>query len=294
MSENILSSSENFQARIVHDPFSEKPDGCWFGTVYSLATWVDSGSASILGQDSCVKTGFSVELASLWHLFRDMEVVESIFRDKVNVCDMCEQLIDRFGADIDGEVICDPDQEGAFHQPRYDFHENPIVGFNYLDRPNGKMVNIVTLEDLKHWGFESLEAYHALNSDKDPSDGNLDAWEAWADGDAYYVVIERKVAFHTEITTPEGDAIKPRETYEDWHEIDSLHGFYGFESAKEWAKESLASHEADGKLQGDFVCAECGRTGAGTFVVTVLDTEDGETTRTEVCRLCDDQLGHAD
>lgn len=38
-------------------------------------------------------------------------------------------------------------------------------------------------------------------------------------------------------------------------------------------------------------CAECGKTGAGTYVVTVLDAADPKHTRTEVCRECDEQVG---
>lgn len=40
------------------------------------------------------------------------------------------------------------------------------------------------------------------------------------------------------------------------------------------------------RIDTNFVCAECGTTEATTYVVTVLDPED-PTTRTEVCRACD-------
>jgi hypothetical protein len=38
-----------------------------------------------------------------------------------------------------------------------------------------------------------------------------------------------------------------------------------------------------------FACAECGTSGEGTYVVTVLDADDADS-RTEVCRNCDDAL----
>lgn len=39
-----------------------------------------------------------------------------------------------------------------------------------------------------------------------------------------------------------------------------------------------------------YTCAECGTTTAQTYVVTTLDYNDREGTRTEVCRECDDVL----
>jgi hypothetical protein len=39
-----------------------------------------------------------------------------------------------------------------------------------------------------------------------------------------------------------------------------------------------------------YACAECGTTEATTYVVTTLDPEDPRTTRTEVCRACDDEI----
>ena len=41
--------------------------------------------------------------------------------------------------------------------------------------------------------------------------------------------------------------------------------------------------------QGAYACAECGTTEAQTYVVTQLDPTD-DSTRTEVCRRCDDEL----
>lgn len=42
-----------------------------------------------------------------------------------------------------------------------------------------------------------------------------------------------------------------------------------------------------------FACAECGTTTATTYVVTILDPDDCST-RTEVCRACDDALRERD
>lgn len=41
--------------------------------------------------------------------------------------------------------------------------------------------------------------------------------------------------------------------------------------------------------QIEFSCAECGTTTATTYVVTTLDPED-PSTRTEICRACDNAL----
>jgi hypothetical protein len=255
MSEIIESTDGRYRARIEHDLYGGdfKPDGCWFGTVYTMELGWHEPRVEIIGQDGCVKTDLTGEISELWSNFRDMEQMERVLRGEFNVCDSCYAKLSRH----DGEVyawtseagpVC-PEWEGEdsdWHNARYDFTDNPIVGFDYIERNYGKMIVVITLKDLQHWGYESVADYQqsalkdADRTNPDPSYGILKEWEAWADGDVYYVVIEQRVGTRTIVTDLEtGDVIED-DTDEDWHEFDRLHGLIGWEYAEERANELLS------------------------------------------------------
>lgn len=248
MTEIITNEAGTKRARIEHDGFgyAMKPDGCYFATVYSLD---DRGrSAEVLGQDSCVETDLSNELATIWDDTRDMEDVEMILRGTENLCDDCYSVLRPYD-DSNGvytwtsaeSEVC-PEWEGEesdWHKPRYDFSDNPVVGFAYIERQDSKMVNIVTLADLKHWGFGSVEDYRITAGHDDPSHGNLTEWEAWADDEVYYVALEEKVTEYVRITDLAGNVIREAEDGEAWEEFDSCGGFYGIDAARESANDQL-------------------------------------------------------
>lgn len=112
------------------------------------------------------------------------------------------------------------------------------VGFDYFDTRDGKFVNIVTMADLNLWGFTSVTEHQEQTGNADPSSGNLDEWRAYVEGDVYYFSIEKRVTW-----TPDDPGFEARE---EWETVDSTGGFYGYEHARDTAREELAAAIAAG------------------------------------------------
>lgn len=246
MNDTIIEAG-HFRARIELDQFGYdfKPDGCWFGTVYTLEHRGWGGArAEVIGQDGCVKSDYSDEIERAWKISHDMEKVEGVLRGTVNYCGHCERELTYVksegewivkDAGVDASLYCPHRDEGEFCEEM--FSDYPVVGFGYIERDYGKMINVVTYADLKHWGYDDLDAWWERFPDTDPSVNNLKEWEAWADGDVYYIVIEERVVKHIEITNLDGDVIETRTSEEDWREVDREFGVLGHDWAIDRAKE---------------------------------------------------------
>lgn len=116
-----------------------------------------------------------------------------------------------------------------------------VRGFDYFDTQSGKYVNIVTDYDLKVWGWDLDPAQWPVVDgvrSTDPAEHNLDEWQAYSDGDVYFVTVQKRVTW----TTEDEDF----EDREDWEDIDDsvVGGYYGEKWAREAAIEALG-HYAD-------------------------------------------------
>lgn len=116
-----------------------------------------------------------------------------------------------------------------------------VVGVDSFDTRDAKYVNIVTRKDLEIWGWpEDPEAW-PKNDDgttREPTQGNLDEFRAWVDGDVWYWTIEKRVHWTTRDLEPDNDN-NERDT---WEEVDSCHGYYGDEYARQRALEELEEY----------------------------------------------------
>lgn len=238
--ENIENEGSEYRARVVvdEDSYDAKPDGDFFGTVYQMDR---DGSVSTLGTSYGVgDPDLGRIIGWAWSAERDMDHVEAILRGTLNVCAECGSGL---STEADWTETCPSgNEETDLHVPEYE-HES-VVGFDYIDRDYGKMLNVVTMADLKMWGFESVEEYRQKTGHNDPSHGNLTEWRAWADGDVFYIVIERRVLDRHTIVTMSGDVVQSTED-ETWEIVESLHGFYDSDYAKQEAAAMLAGFEKE-------------------------------------------------
>lgn len=237
--EEIHSNDGNYRAVIRTDFDGRAPDGDYFGSVLvgdmgDHRTVAQSYPATRRGVD------FADTLDALWADLRDMGEVEGVLRGTMNICEECGLVMTGY----DETTECEGDEDG-WHLKAWDFSEDPIVGFDYFDTRQGdKVINIVTLSDLKLWGFYSLEAYQKANPGLDPSAHNLDEFREWVDGAVYWVDLEQKMIEETNVHTMSSWATQtPINTYvtETWESTGELAcgGFYGAESALEYAKEII-------------------------------------------------------
>lgn len=125
-----------------------------------------------------------------------------------------------------------------------------VVGFDYLDRPDSKFVNIVTRADLEIWGWDpddpSSWPKHDDGTTYHPQEGNLKETEAWADGDVWGVRVEKNVTWSTD-----------DEDYDDhdsWELVPDtdVWGYFGEDNARDavtWALDHFAPRP----------CRKCGR-----------------------------------
>jgi hypothetical protein len=261
IAETVLSEDGNHRAQVILDQFSYdmKPDGDCYGTVLYQETGFYRGNVDVWCERYKSTDDMESAYSSLWDDFRDLDLIESVLRGKANVCEECGSSIDY---DDDGEPIeerCssapeDEADELSGHVERYDFSDNPIVGFDTTELREGRLVNIVTMEDLKTWGWETVEAFDeamtaAGRPGVDPSEGNLTDFEAYANGDVYFVTVERRVIETTQIRTLTQHVIREsiREAWEEREDYGTLHGYYSTESALEYAKSVI--EEIDNEIK---------------------------------------------
>lgn len=79
----------------------------------------------------------------------------------------------------------------------------------------------------------------------DPSElasGSLEEVIAWANGEVYGYILERKV---TGRKVYDGEDINDAEPFEEWQEVESCWGFYGRDYAEEEAKSEFKSYTED-------------------------------------------------
>lgn len=153
--------------------------------------------------------------------------------------------LDRWGAEVVGHAYSVPADDhdilSAWQHyqdmtlvERYLRMWHGVVGFDYFDTRDAKYVNLVTLADLKVWGWDSVDEYRAATGHDDPSHGNLTEWQAYVDGDVYGFSIEKNVHW-----TTDDDDVSDMDTWED---MESVWGFYGREYVQQAALEALAAH----------------------------------------------------
>lgn len=69
---------------------------------------------------------------------------------------------------------------------------------------------------------------------------NMDEYKAWCEGEVYDYVVEKRVTTTTIVRELDGTEI--RETVDnDWEDVDSCGGYYGYDYAEETAQEALAA-----------------------------------------------------
>lgn len=215
------------------------PDGDCFGAVIMF----DGGSASTVSQSNSAtqrREDYSEIVEALWRDLRDMAEMEAVLRGTMNICEECGLVMQGFDEGTECEGAMD-----QYHVKMHDFSDNPIVGFDYYDHRDGRtLINIVTLRDLKEWGWESLEAFQERRPGLDPSVYNLEEFKSWLNGEVFYVDVEEKCIERTEVRTVasgiKGEPIRvlTKETWEqtgDYFDY-SCGGFYGHEAAAEYAK----------------------------------------------------------
>lgn len=109
------------------------------------------------------------------------------------------------------------------------FHD--VVAFDYADfhRSGPTYVLVVTRAQVEEWGLTDVSK---------AAEGTLGIWEAWATGDTWAYVIERRMV--TEHRTLQGEVVTTTET---WMEEDRLYGYYGEDDATESALHALDDFE---------------------------------------------------
>lgn len=76
------------------------------------------------------------------------------------------------------------------------------------------------------------------------AEGSLNEVMAWANGEVYGYIVERRMIAYTTLTDPvTGDQASTR-TGSTWEEIDSCYGFYGYDYAAAEAKDVFEAHTA--------------------------------------------------
>jgi hypothetical protein len=247
IAESVLSEDGNTRAQVILDEHSYdmRPDGDCYGTVLYQEGGYYRSSVSVWCERHKSTDDVESAYCSVWDDLRDLDDVEAVLRGKANVCEECGEHLTYIEGEQAAKTLCPNRDEGndqGWHVERYDFSENPIVGFDITELREGRLVNIVTMEDLKTWGWETVEAFDEAMSAAgrpgvDPSEGNLADFEAYANGDVYFVSVERKVIEATQIKTLDQRVIREssRETWEEC-EDGTLHGFYSTEYALAYAK----------------------------------------------------------
>jgi len=251
--ETITTEDGNHRAQVILDEHSYdmRPDGDCYGTVLYQEQGYGS-RVSLWAERHKSTDSFEDAYETLWNELRDLRQVEAILRGTANMCE-CGRFMkyveseDEWipvGALVDADLLCAyGDGETEFCEPRFDFKDNPVVGFDTVELREGRLVNIVSLADLKIWGWESVEAFNTAMTEMDrhgddPSKDNLHDFEAYANGDVYLVTVESKVIETTIIKSLDQKVIRESE-HETWVEHDdhmTCHGFYGTEHALNEAK----------------------------------------------------------
>lgn len=113
-----------------------------------------------------------------------------------------------------------------------------VVGFDYFDLRDGRIICVVTLAELRAWGFKDVEAWREKNGGDPVAVGILKPWQAWVDGDVFGYIIEEKV--RTARLDDHDQPIMPTVT-EGWDEVDSCYGFYGTEDVEQAAREQFSA-----------------------------------------------------
>lgn len=108
-----------------------------------------------------------------------------------------------------------------------------VVGFDYFDTQDARVINIVTRKDLQIWGWQEDPASWPY---PDPTHNNLTEWRAFYEGDVWTYTIEKNVTW-----TTDDEDIEDGER-DGWEEVDSCGGFYGGKYAEESALEALDTY----------------------------------------------------
>lgn len=96
-----------------------------------------------------------------------------------------------------------------------------------------------TAEWREHVGLTDEWLDRPGNDRTELAKGSLTEVLAWANGEVYGYILERRVLTHTTYTNPvTGETIRELDG-EDWEQIDSCWGFYGWEYAEQEAKEEF-------------------------------------------------------
>lgn len=153
-------------------------------------------------------------------------------REDYDHCSHMFEIIDRDGSGPYAHVWAEYRRRGAHHA----LHAGSLGLFaryvsmagghvHVLERPRdcSSVVFYVTRETIES---EQLDPAAYLK-------GEAAEYEAWADGDVYGYVIEEKVTW---------TRMDSGETMTTWEHVDSCWGFYGYEYAKETAREQWAEH----------------------------------------------------
>lgn len=204
MVEILAERPDGFRAIVDVDEWPHRPDGDWFGVMFSADGW--TGHADVLG--SCYRA-HGTELA---------DVLRRAWR-----------------------------HYGSWHMVgRYVRAWHDVAGFDYADRGDGTLVNIVTRECLAEcWGWQDVAAYAAQTGSEDVTAGGMAEWLAWADGDVYWYRVERANHYV--------NREDPADTVTMWETVWSVGGFYGdagYTAACEDARAELEAQPPRGESAG--------------------------------------------
>lgn len=171
-------------------------------------------------------------------------------------------LLSRWGLEHWGKAYSTPDEDFGIKAAWEHFRDMElverylrmfwdVVGFAYFDTEDSKVINVVTVADLNIWGWDTED--RTKWPAKDPAENNLDEWRAYVDGDVYFYTIEERNDWHRTTETV-GNSLSDRynvdEDMSTWDEVDSLHGYYGDQYAREAALEALDGYAPKDTKEG--------------------------------------------
>lgn len=251
--ETITSNDGNLRVRVDYDPCPLAPDGDFFGTVLREGTsYYDTGVSHVASRHQCDDGDIEDAYETLSSMLQDIDQVENVLRGNASVCMQCDQYFSPLEQDIAGVSKCDyAYEEGGLHEMWESPITSPVVGFDTLDLRDRRFINIVTLADLNIWGWKSVAEFNeVVGNGKDPSDGNLKEFEAWAEGDVYMLTTESRVFVDSLVSDAKSGAPIRMESSTDWDEMDGLvGGYYGLEYALQTAHEIVDSYNRSGEAK---------------------------------------------
>lgn len=198
MSADVLETRGDYRVRVILDECGEKPYNDGGGAVYDLDYGRFRWRATLLG--SCSSNhgaDLGPAIAAAWERWSDRDMLTRYLR--------------------------------AFYD---------VAGVTFADVGDWQLVALVTHADMREcWGFPDVAAYRQRTGRENPAGGLLDEWQAWALGDVWGYVVEKRARY--------ANVADPADVLDRWREVDSCWGFYGREYVDSEALAALESAAAD-------------------------------------------------